>query len=378
MDQRPDTSIARYFSDLPDPRVDRQKRHGLTDLLTIAICAVICGADGWVEVEQFGEAKVGWFKTFLDLPHGIASHDTFGRVFAALDPVAFEVCFMSWVKSLCEDTAGDIVAIDGKTLRRSFDQAAGKTALHMVSAWAADSGLTLGQIATEQKSNGITAIPRLLELLDIRGATVTIDAMGCQKDIAGRIIDREGDYMLGLKGNQGTLHDEVKLFMDEAVGHDFAHMRYDFYETVDGDHGRIEHRKTWCTDDVDWFKGKDRWPVLRSFVMVESQHALGEKTTCERRYFISSLDGKNAKRAAHAIRSHWGIENSVHWILDVAFDEDRCRVRQGNAAKNMSLLRRIALNLLKNHKSIKVGIKTKRLRAGWDEQYLLNVLTTTI
>jgi len=176
MDQRPDTSIARYFADLPDPRVDRQKRHGLTDLLTIAICAVICGADGWVEVEPSGEAKIDWFKTFLDLPHGIGSHGTFGRVFAALDPVAFEVCFMSWVKSLCEDTAGEIVAIDGKTLRRSFDQAAGKTALHMVSAWAAGSGLTLGQIATEQKSNEITAIPRRLELLDIRGATATIDA----------------------------------------------------------------------------------------------------------------------------------------------------------------------------------------------------------
>ena len=378
MDPRPDTSITRYFDDLPDPRIDRQKRHELTDMLTIAICAVICGADGWVEIEQFGQAKADWFKTFLGLPHGIASHDTFGRVFAALDPVAFEGCFMSWIKSLCEDTAGDIVAIDGKTLRRSFDHAAGKTALHMVSAWAADSGLTLGQIATEQKSNEITAIPKLLKLLDIRGATVTIDAMGCQKTIAEQIIEQEGDYMLGLKGNQGTLHDEVKLLMDEAVEHDFEHMQYDFHETIDGDHGRIERRKVWCTHDVDWFKDKDQWPGLRSFVMVESQRTVGEKTTRERRYFISSLDGTNAKRCAHAIRSHWGIENSVHWILDVAFDEDRCRVRQGNASENMSLLRRIALNLVKNNKSIKVGVKTKRLRAGWDEQYLLNVLTTPI
>jgi predicted transposase YbfD/YdcC len=285
---------------------------------------------------------------------------------------------MSWVKSLCEDTAGDVVAIDGKTLRRSFDQAAGKTALHMVSAWAADSGLTLGQTATEQKSNEITAIPKLMELLDIRGATVTIDAMGCQKKIAEQIIKQEGDYMLGLKGNQGTLHDEVKLLMDEAVEHDFAHMQYDFHETVDGDHGRIEHRKVWCTHDVDWFKDKDQWPGLRSFVMVESQRTVGEKTTGERRYFISSLDGTNAKRAAHAIRTHWGIENSVHWILDVAFNEDRCRVREGNAAENMSLLRRIALNLLKNNKSIKVGVKSKRLKAGWDEQYLLDVLKTKI
>jgi len=378
MDQRPDTSIARYFADLPDPRMDRQKRHELTDMLTIAICAVICNADGWVEIELFGQSKADWFKSFLDFPNGIPSHDTFGRVFAALDPVAFEACFMSWVKSLCEDTAGDVVAIDGKTLRRSFDQAAGKTALHMVSAWAADSGLTLGQTATEQKSNEITAIPKLMELLDIRGATVTIDAMGCQKKIAEQIIKQEGDYMLGLKGNQGTLHDEVKLLMDEAVEHDFAHMQYDFHETLDGDHGRIEHRKVWCTHDVDWFKDKDQWPGLRSFVMVESQRTVGEKTTGERRYFISSLDGTNAKRAAHAIRTHWGIENSVHWILDVAFDEDRCRVREGNAAENMSLLRRIALNLLKNNKSIKVGVKSKRLKAGWDEQYLLDVLKTKI
>ena len=238
MDQRPDTSITRYFADLPDSRVDRQKRHQLTDMLSIAICAVICGADGWVEIELLGQSKIDWFKTFLSLPNDIPSHDTFGRVFAALDPIAVEACFMSWVKSLCEDTDGDIVAIDGKTLRRSFDQAAGKTALHRGSAWAADSGLILGQIATEQKSNEITAIPKLFKLLDIRGAPVTIDAMGCQKQIAEQIIKQEADYMLGLKGNQGTLHDEIKLLMDEAIEHDFVHMQYDFHETVDGDHPR--------------------------------------------------------------------------------------------------------------------------------------------
>ena len=208
-------------------------------------------ATGGADIERFGNDRLVWLRTFLRLEGGIPSHDTFGRVFAALEPAAFAGCFRSWVKSLGEDTAGDVVAIDGKTLRRSFDHAAGKTALHMVSAWAVDSGLTLGQIATEQKSNEITAIPKLLELLDVRGATVTIDAMGCQKDIAEKIIGQEGDYMLGLKGNQGTLHDEVKLLLDEAVEHDFAPMQYDFHETVDGDHGRIEHRKVWCTHEVD-------------------------------------------------------------------------------------------------------------------------------
>ncbi len=374
MNQLGESSLHEHFNDLPDPRINRHKRHELADLLIIAICAMICGADGWVQIQQFGQSKLNWFKTFLTLPNGIPSHDTFGRVFAALDPVAFEKCFANWVNSLRADNANDLIAIDGKTLRRSFDHASGKTALHMVSAWAADCRLTLGQVATEQKSNEITAIPKLLELLDISGATVTIDAMGCQKQIAEQIIEQEGDYMLGLKGNQGTMHDEVKLLIDDAVEHDFAHMPYDFHETVEGDHGRIEHRKVWCTHEVEWFKEKDQWPGLRSFVMVESQRTVGDKTTCERRYFISSLDGTNAKRAGHAIRSHWGIENSVHWILDVAFDEDRCRVRQANAAQNISLLRRLALNMLKNESTLNVGIKTKRLRAGWDEQYLLNVL----
>jgi len=373
-----ESSLHEYFNDLPDPRINRHKRHELTDILIIAICATICGADGWVPIQQFGQSKIEWFKTFLVLPNGIPSHDTFGRVFATLDPVAFEKCFANWVKSLREDNVNDLIAIDGKTLRRSFDHASGKTALHLVSAWAADCRLTLGQIATEQKSNEITAIPKLLELLDIRGTTVTIDAMGCQKKIAQQIIEQEGDYMLGLKGNQGTLHDEVKLLMDEAVKHEFAHMQYDFHETVDGDHGRIEHRKVWCTHDVDWFKEKEQWPGLRSFVVVESQRTIGEKTTTERRYFISSLDGTNAKHAGHAIRSHWGIENSVHWILDVAFDEDRCRIRQGNAAQNISLLRRLTLNMLKHESTLKVGIKTKRLRAGWDSSYLLRVLKSPI
>lgn len=367
-------SIHEHFSELPDPRVCRGRRHSLSDLLTIAICAVICGADSWTEVEQFGRAKQKWFQTFLDLPYGIASHDTFGRVFAALEPDAFERCFREWMKALAAHSGGTLIAVDGKTLRRSFAHAWDKTAIHMISAYASSNHLVFGQLATDAKSNEITAIPKLPELLDLKGSVVTIDAIGCQKEIAQTIIVGGGDYLLALKDNQPALHRKVRGLLDEAILDDFRGMRHDRFEETDADHGRIETRKVWCTPEVHWVKQTEAWPELRSVVVVESTRCIGIETSTERRYYISSLDGTDAARFAAAIRGHWGIENQLHWTLDMAFREDDCRIRSGHAAENFSRLRRIALNLLKSDKTIRVGLKAKRLRAGWDHDYLLKVL----
>ena len=375
MDVEAPRGLLRAFAGLKDPRVNRTKRHLLSDILAVAICAIICGADGWTQVAKFGRCKLKWFGTFLELPHGIASHDTFGRVFAALDPRAFEECFLNWIAVLATATAGRLIAIDGKTIRRSLDVANGKAAIHMVSAWCAANHMVLGQLATDAKSNEITAIPELLKLLDVQGAVITIDAAGCQKKIAAAIIEQGGDYLLQVKGNQGGLHKETAELFDQCLTEDCHGIAYSTAATVDKGHGRIEERQLWATSEVNWFADRGKWKNLRSLIRVRAKRTVGDQTSTEDRYYISSLPADNASRLLGYIRGHWGIENTLHWSLDINFREDDRRIRQGHAAENFARLARIALNLLKAEKTNDGGIKTKRLCCGWDHDYLLKVLT---
>lgn len=369
----PKISIADHFQNVEDPRIERTKEHLLIDILTIAILAVICGADGWVGIETYGKAKARWLQTFLALPNGIPSHDTFARVFARLDPEQLQQSFVSWVRSVSRLSSGEVIAIDGKTARRSYDQGQGKGAIHMVSAWASQNRLVLGQQKVDDKSNEITAIPELLKVLDLHGCIVTIDAMGTQKAIAQQIIAQEGDYVLALKGNQGNLFEDVQQIFEQAHQSQFQGLDYDFHETLEAGHGRIEQRRCWTLAAVDELLDADQWSALTSIAMVEAVRSEQGKTSREVRYYISSLRPQ-AELLATSIRTHWSVENSVHWVLDVAFREDDCRIRSGHAPENFTLLRHLALSLLTQESSAKVGIKNKRLRAGWDDDYLLEVL----
>jgi predicted transposase YbfD/YdcC len=366
------TSIIEHFSALPDPRILLKTCHKLVDIVAMALCAVVAGADDWVEIAAYARAREAWFREFLELPGGVPSHDTFGRVFALLDPDAFEKCYVNWVRGLI-NLPGELVAIDGKTLRRSHDRANGKSAIHMVNAWAVDHGLVLGQVKTDAKSNEITAIPELLKVLDLKGAVVTVDAMGCQKRIAKQIVDQGGDYVFSLKGNQGNLHKEVELLFQDAKANDFQGLSHESFATVDGGHGRIETRRYTTVAHVDWFEDKHQWAKLTSFGMVESEREIDGKVTRETRYYISSLPG-DAERFGAAARGHWAVENSLHWSLDIAFREDDSRVRSGNAPANLATIRRLALSLIKQDPHRKIGVKASRKRAGWDLDYLKKLL----
>lgn len=373
MKQTPVTTITKHFSELEDPRHDN-RRHLLLDIIVIAICAAICGADSWTDVELFGQAKQEWFKGFLELPHGIPSHDTFGRIFALLDAEQFQRCFVEWVQAVEERTQGQIIALDGKQLRRSHDKTLGKKAIYMVSAWASENRLVLGQRKVNDRSNEITAIPQLLDMLEVSGCIVTTDAMGCQTAIAEKAIENDADYVFVVKENQGRLLETIRELFDNT-----DEMRWvdcDYCKTVDKDHGRIEIRQCWTTSDPEYLHyiaSLADWKGLQSIAVIQAERRIGQEKTVKRRYFISSLES-NAKRLLYAARTYWEIENKVHWVLDIAFREDDCRVRKGNGAQNFAVLRHIALNLLRQESTAKCSIRAKRLKAGWDHEYLLKVL----
>lgn len=362
---------------LPDPRSPHRRQHKLVDLMVIALCGVLSGADSWVEIAAWGRVKEPWLRTFLDLPAGIASHDTFSRVFRLLDPVALETVLLEWVRAtLPPMTDGSVIAVDGKTLRRSHDRTHGSAALHLISAWATETGISLGQWNVPDHTNEITALPLVLQTVTVPGTVITLDAMGCQREVAETIVERGGDYVLALKGNQSQLHADVRDFFLDGLERGFDAV-VDRAETHEKDHGRIEKRTCWVTEDAEllvYLDPQRRWAGLRSVGLVGAERRMGETTTIEHRYYLSSLSA-DAGRLNRIVRTHWRIENQLHWVLDTAFSEDQCRVRAGNGAQNLALLRRTAVSLLKRDATTRLGMKGKRLRAGWDEQYLLHILT---
>jgi len=386
MQNHPKLSLIEHFKDLPDPRVDRTKDHDLIDILVIAVCTLLCAGESFNDMEDFGHAKHAWFKTFLGLRNGIPSHDTFNRLFAALDPKQFLDCFLRWTQSLRQAVPQEIVALDGKALRRALN--ADQSVKYVVSAWAESNGLVLGQLKVADKSNEITALPELLRVLELSGCIVTVDAMGTQKKIAKEIIEADADYVLALKGNHETVHAEVKTFLEDAVAQT-AQPRplgaklspgaatLAVLETVEKDHGRIETRRYYQSAELDWFADRAKWEGLRSVGMVEAIREIGSQRTVERRYYLASLP-LGVETFARAVRGHWCVENKLHWILDVCFREDQSRARAGYAAENLATLRRLALNLLKRERTKRRGIKGKQLNASWDHAYLLRLLAVEI
>jgi predicted transposase YbfD/YdcC len=376
MSEVEETSLEECFRDLPDPRVQGRCDHKLIDLVMIAVCAVICGAESWTGVETFGKAKRDWLKQFLELPNGIPTHDTFGRVFASLDAEAFQEGFARWVEAVFRVTKGQVIAIDGKTVRRSHDQTIGKEAIHIVSAWASLNGVVLGQRKVDAKSNEITAIPELLRLLDVSGCLVTIDALGCQKKIARAIRDAQADYLLRVKDNQASLHQDLANWFAYGDQQRFAQMNMDYAETVDKNNGRIEIRHCWAIADpiaFAYIRHDEGWTDLQTIVRIQRQTRHHGVTSNETAYYISSLPNQ-AARLLEATRHHWAIENSFHWVLDVTFREDDSRIRVGDSPQNMAVLRHLALNILKRDTS-KASLKQKRFRAGLEDAFLHRLLS---
>jgi predicted transposase YbfD/YdcC len=365
--------LKEHFSALDDPRAQHSIEHLLLDIVLVTICAVICGADTWVEIEHYGIAKREWLETFLELPHGIPSHDTFARVFARLRPEQLQQCFLNWVQAVFNITDGQLINLDGKTLRGSYDRGGKQGMIHMVSAWASQNRLVLGQRKVNEKSNEITAIPELLKVLDLNGSVVSIDALGCQTQIAAQIVAQQGDYVLALKGNQGDLHQDVQQLFEHAHSQNFRGIEHDFYETQEQGHGRQEIRRYWVMGNTEYLLGAENWAKLTTIGCVESQRQVGNKITSEMRYYLLSLP-LDATGFATAVRGHWGIENQLHWILDVGFREDQSRTTQGYSAENLAVIRHLAVNLLTQEKSAKGGTRAKRLKAGWNDHYLTKIL----
>jgi predicted transposase YbfD/YdcC len=372
MEKPPPVALLEHFASVPDPRIERHRWHKLSDILVIAVCAVLSGAESYPAIEDFGSEREGWLRQFLELPAGIPSHDTFNRVLRLLDPVELQSCFLRWMQAVAEVTDGAVVAIDGKALRRSFGKGTAKRAIHMVSAWATANGVVLGQRKVDTKSNEITAIPALLALLALKGCIVTIDAMGCQRDIAQKIVEQGADYVLALKGNQPTLEQAVKHFFLTGPGAEAHWSQSDYHEHTEHGHGRVETRRAWISADLDAELRAAAWPGLQSIGLVEATRTVGEKTSVEQRFYLSSLPPQ-AGEFAQAVRKHWRIENQLHWTLDVTFREDQSRLRTGYGAENFAVLRHIALNLLRQEPSAK-SLPRKRLACALNPDYLLKVL----
>ena len=369
MKLKPKHSIAEHFDDIEDIRIERGKKHKLIDIITISICAVVCGADGWIDIEMYGIARKKWLEKFLELPNGIPSHDTFARVFSQIDPDQFNKSFLSWVKGISKITAGEIIAFDGKQSRNSGDKKNDRGVINTVSAWAASNRLVLGQKKVEGKSNEITALPELIKILDLAGCIVTIDAMGCQREIVKKIVEKDADYVIAVKKNQPTLYEQIKQLFRQAIETHGKGLNMSSFNSSEMNRGREETRNyLMLTDIAKWIDPLKKWENLTSIGMVESVRVVNGKTSVETRYFISTLKN-NAQELARAIRGHWSIENSLHWVLDVAFKEDNSRIRKDNSPANFAVLRHIAVNIIGQNKSRKLSVRSKRFLATLDQEY---------